>query len=237
MQPQSPSESPNAAPLFEVRLAGPTPATLGESPLWHVGEQCLYYVDIAERQVLRLGPANGALRRWQLASEPGCIALIEGGGLLVAQREGLGRLDPVSGALTPLAPAPYDSGKQRFNDGKPDVQGRFWVGTIDDARAPESALYRYAEVGFSIMAGGIVASNGLAWSPDQRWLYWSDTKAHEVYRLAFDPVTGSVGERQVFARFAPRASGQSLEDYGGRPDGAAVDVEGCYWVAMFEGQR
>lgn len=220
-----------------IECASPHRATLGESPLWHEPEQCLYYVDIAERQVWRLDPASGATTHWQLDSQPGCIARLESGGLLVAQRNGLWRLDPASGRHTPLAPAPYDDARQRFNDGKPDAQGRFWVGTIDDARAPEAALYRFADGRFQTMGRGIVTSNGLAWSPDQRRLYWSDTKAHEIYQLDFDPAAGTVGERRLFARFAPRAPEQALDDYGGRPDGAAVDAEGCYWVAMFEGQR
>jgi sugar lactone lactonase YvrE len=220
-----------------IECAGPHQATLGESPLWHEHEQCLYYVDIAERQVLRLDPLSGARQCWQLDSEPGCIARLEGGGLLVARRDGLWRLDTGTGAQTQIAQAPYDSARQRFNDGKPDAQGRFWVGTIDDARAPESALYCFAGGAFQNMAGGIVTSNGLAWSPDQRRLYWSDTKAHEIYQLDFDAAKGTLANKRLFADFAPRAAGQSLEDYGGRPDGAAVDVEGCYWVAMFEGQR
>jgi len=226
--------------LFQIELAGAEPATLGESPLWHEQEQALYYVDIAERQVLRLHPASNELRRWQLDSEPGCIALIaaeEGGGLAVAQRNGLWRLDTESGAHTPLAAAPFDAARQRFNDGKPDAQGRFWVGTIDDARQAHAGLYRYAAGEFASMAEGIVTSNGLAWSPDQSRMYWSDTKAHEIYVFAFDALTGRLGERRVFARFPVRAPEQALADYGGRPDGAAVDVEGCYWVAMFEGQR
>lgn len=220
-----------------IECAGPHQATLGESPLWHEQEQCLYYVDIAQRQVLRLDPLSAALQRWQLDSEPGCIAQLEGGGLLVARRDGLWRLDTGTGAQTQIVVAPYDSARQRFNDGKPDAQGRFWVGTIDDARAPESALYRFANGKFQRMAGGIVTSNGLAWSPDQRRLYWSDTKAHEIYQLDFDAANGALSNRRLFAGFAPRAAGASLDEYGGRPDGAAVDVEGCYWVAMFEGQR
>lgn len=222
--------------LYEVERAGPTPATLGESPLWHPAEQCLYYIDIPERQVLRLDPASGDLRRWQLDSEPGCIALTEGG-LLVAQRNGLWRLNTATGAHTLLAPAPFDSARQRFNDGKPDAQGRFWIGTIDDARLAEAGLYCFAGGVMAQKAGGIVTSNGLAWSLDHTRLYWSDTKAHEIYKLAFDQATGRIGEREIFAKFAPRVPGQSLSDYGGRPDGAAVDSEGCYWVAMFEGQR
>lgn len=234
------------APLFQIELAGTTPASLGESPLWHEPEQALYYVDIVQRQVLRLHPASAELRRWQLDSEPGCIALIDEGrvaadprgpSLLVAQRNGLWRLDTASGEYTQVAGAPFDEARQRFNDGKPDAQGRFWVGTIDDARHPDAGLYRYAEGEFASLAQGIVTSNGLAWSPDQRRLYWSDTKAHEIYVLNFDPETGRLGERRLFKRFAQRTPGQALTDYGGRPDGAAVDLEGCYWVAMYEGQR
>lgn len=227
-------------PPYEVHPAGPAAAQLGESPLWSVAEQCLYYVDIGARQVLRLDPASGALRHWPLDSEPGCIALLDardGGGLLVAQRNGLWKLDTATGAHEPIAPAPFDGARQRFNDGKPDAAGRFWIGTIDDARAPAAALWRYAGGGFAAMAGGITTSNGLAWSPDGRTMYWSDTKAHEIYAFDFDAATGALGERRVFASFAPREAGQSLDSYGGRPDGAAVDVEGCYWVAMYEGRR
>ena len=79
--------------------------------------------------------------------------------------------------------------------------------------------------------------NGLAWSPDAQTMYWSDTKAHVIYAANHDPVAGTLSGRRVFHQFAARAPGQALVTYGGRPDGAAVDVHGCYWVAMYEGQR
>ncbi|HEY1090979.1 MAG TPA: SMP-30/gluconolactonase/LRE family protein [Burkholderiaceae bacterium] len=215
-----------------IEPASPERALLGESPLWSAEEQCLYYVDIGAKQVRRLGGPT-----WQLQSQPGCIALIEGGGLLVATRLGLFKLDPQTGALQALAEPPYDPAAQRFNDGKPDANGRLWVGTIDDARQPMAALYRYEKGVFERMAEGITTSNGLSWSPDQRTLYWSDTKAHAIYAFDFDPATGAITGRRVFHAFAPRAAGQSLDDYGGRPDGATVDAEGCLWVAMYEGRR
>jgi sugar lactone lactonase YvrE len=68
-------------------------------------------------------------------------------------------------------------------------------------------------------------------------LYWSDTKAHAIYAFDFDVATGTLSRRRVFATFALKQAGQDLDAYGGRPDGAAVDAEGCYWVALFEGQR
>jgi len=222
--------------LYDPELAGPAVTTLGESPLWHPQEQCLYYVDIAERQVLCLPQIGAQPQRWVLPAEPACLAALEGGGLLIAARDGLWRLDTRSGALSFVASPPYDPALQRFNDGKPDALGRLWVGTIDDRRRPDSALWRFDGAGFASLAEGITTSNGLAWSPDQRTLYCSDTRAHQVYAYDFDLSSGTLGERRVFAEFAPRAADQPLQSYGGRPDGAAVDAEGCYWVAMFEGQ-
>lgn len=228
---------PSTSPTSALQLASPALCGLGESPLWSVQEQCLYSIDIAERQVLRLRPESGELQRWSLREEPGCIALIEGGGLLVAQRDGLWRLDVRSGELQHVAAAPYDPARQRFNDGRVDAAGRFWVGTLDDAREAHAHLYRFEAGVFEPMAGGIANSNGLAWSPDQRVLYWADTKGHQIWAYDFDLAQGRLGQRRLFAAFEPRAAGQALETYLGRPDGAAVDEQGCYWVAMYEGQR
>jgi sugar lactone lactonase YvrE len=161
-----------------------------------------------------------------------------GGHLLLAMRDGLWRFDPRDGSRFGLASAPYDPARERFNDGKADLRGRFWVGTIYEPRdPPNAALYRWSGGALTQMQGGITVSNGLAWSPDGRTLYWSDTKAHTVFALDADPDTGEVSSRRIHAQFPPKLPGQDLRLYGGRPDGAAVDVEGCYWVAMFEGQR
>jgi sugar lactone lactonase YvrE len=211
---------------------------LGESPLWHPREQCLYWCDIPGRQLMRWEPDCGELRHWDLPSEPACCVPALSGGLLVARRDGVWHFDPSTGLSERCALPPYDAAEQRFNDGKCDPQGRFWIGTIHEPRdRPAAALYRLGPDGLTRQAGGITTSNGLAWSPDGRTLYWSDTKAHTVFALDFDGSSGGLSRQRVFARFEPRAEGAPLETYGGRPDGAAVDSLGRYWVAMFEGQR
>lgn len=217
-----------------------TPASLlGESPLWHPAEQVLYWTDIPGRAVHRYDPASGQHRQWAFETEVGSLAPLREGGLLLARRNGLWRFDPASGKSHFAVAAPYDVQHERFNDGKCDSQGRFWVGTIYEPREPAlAALYCHdAARGLRRMAGDITVGNGLGWSPDGRTLYYSDTKAHTVYVHDFDATSGDIGARRVFARFSPKQSGQDLDTYGGRPDGAAVDVAGNYWCAMFEGQR
>ncbi|PXW94572.1 sugar lactone lactonase YvrE [Sphaerotilus hippei] len=215
------------------------PCLLGESPMWHPQEQVLYWCDIPARRLHRLDPVTGESGRWEFAVEPACCAPALGGGLVLGMRDGLWWFDPVTSKRSRLARAPYDPATERFNDGKCDPQGRMWVGTIYEPRdPPRAALYRWSrERGLDRMAGDITVSNGLAWSPDGATLYWSDTKAHEISALDFQSQDGSLSRRRMFASFPKRDAALPLEAYGGRPDGAAVDVEGCYWVAMFEGQR
>lgn len=212
------------------------PSLLGESPLWHPTEAALYWCDIAGRCVNRW--KDGVHDAWRVDSEPACCAPLLTGGLLLAMRSGLWRFDTASGTCTRLAEPPYDPAVQRFNDGKADPQGRFWVGTIHEPRDRAAAsLYRFAGNGLELMAGDATVANGLAWSADGTTLYWADTTSHTVHAFDHDPSGGRPTRRRVFASFPLKTPGQDLATYGGRPDGAAVDSEGCYWVAMFEGAR
>jgi sugar lactone lactonase YvrE len=220
-------------------LPGVPPSVLGESPLWHPVDQVLYWCDIPGHALHRYDPHRGAHTRWPFDTDVACCAPLMDGGLLLALRSGLVRFDPATGRhRTLLARPPYDPASERFNDGKVDPQGRFWVGTIYEPRdPPNAALYRWAGGTLDRMAEGVTVSNGLAWSPDARTMYWSDTKAHVTYALDFEASTGGITNRRAFARFPAKTPAQDLATYGGRPDGAAVDAEAHYWVAMFEGKR
>jgi sugar lactone lactonase YvrE len=221
-----------------VRVAVTPASLLGESPMWHPGESALYWCDIPGRRLQRFVPGRGDLVHWDFDTEPACCAPALAGGLVLGMRDGLWHFDPASGTRRRLAEPPYDPAHERFNDGKCDPQGRFWVGTIYEPRDPALASLHCLDKGkLERRAADITVSNGLAWSPNGRTMYWSDTKAHAIYAFDFEPVDGSLSGKRVFAHFAPKPADGSLAGYGGRPDGAAVDAEGAYWVAMFEGQR
>jgi sugar lactone lactonase YvrE len=214
------------------------PALLGESPAWLPEQGTLVWCDIPGHKLHRWLAASGQHDAWTFDTDVASCAPMPGGQILLALRSGLVRFDPASGRHEALVAAPYDTAVQRFNDGKADPQGRFWVGTLNEPREPaRSSLYRWSAPKLTRMAGDISVSNGLAWSPDGRTMYWSDTHAHTIFAFDFDGADGSLSNRRVFAQFPKKVAGQDLATYGGRPDGAAVDVEGGYWVAMYEGQR
>jgi sugar lactone lactonase YvrE len=207
-------------------------AELGECPLWSAEEQALYFVDIKGRALHRYDPETGEHRAVAMPEEIGCIGFRKGGGFIAGFRSGLWLLDAGGNREAKLADNPEDQRASRFNDGRVDPAGRFLAGTIDEPKDGARAhLYRYDRRGLAALAGGLLTSNGVAFSPDGRVLYHSDTPTFTIWRYAYDPATGEASDKKVFARLKPS------EIDRGRPDGAAVDRDGCYWTALFEGGR
>lgn len=198
--------------------------------------------------------ALGAVQAWPMPSEPGCIAPAASGGLVIALRHGVFRARTWGGPLEPLATLPYDPAVLRANDGKCDPLGRFWVGTIDEKKTHRSAALfcidartggNAAAPVVQRMAGDALTGNGLAWSPDARTLYWADTSSNVVHAWDWDAQANVLAAHRHFLQCPPKPAGWTFDAapeegqaaYGGRPDGAAVDEEGNYWVAMYEGAR
>ncbi len=212
-----------------------TTAQLGECPRWDEVEKKLYWVDILAPAIHVFSPGTGQQLTLPVAENIGCFSLVKDGGdakFIAGMRSGIWLLDADGKQLRKLADNPEDQAHSRFNDGRCDSQGRFWAGTLDEPKAGGKAhLYRFDASGLKAMDGGLLTSNGAAFSPDQRWMYHSDTPKFTIYRHAYDDVTGTLGEREDWVRFTPTESDR------GRPDGAAVDSQGYYWSALYEGGR
>jgi sugar lactone lactonase YvrE len=205
---------------------------LGESPVWSVEQQRLFFVDIPGRRLHKFDPVTQAHEAFDVPEDIGCIAPAKAGGFIAGLRSGLWLLNATAQPIRQLAANPEDTQKSRFNDGRVDPAGGYVAGTIDETKSASSAtLYRFDGRALVEIEKGLLTSNGVAFSPDGRTLYHSDTPRFVVYSRDFDPATGTVGARRVFAQLTP------TETDRGRPDGAAVDVEGCYWSALFEGGR
>ena len=222
------------------------PSELGESPFWHPQEKCLYWCDIMGLAVHAWNPATGEHRQWALPSEPGCCAPAQAGQLVIGLRDGFYLLNTASGTVNCLARLPaaqHDTTRMRLNDGRCDTAGRFWAGSVVTPRtAPDAALWRLqaGPDGYTVqrMAGDNFTANGLAFSPDNKTMYWANTPEHRIDRFDFDVATGAITHRAPWVQFERKTEdqpGQSTQPYGGRPDGASVDVQGNYWVAMYEG--
>ena len=224
--------APSLAQLHPTRVGTQTDL-LGECPLWDERLQCLWWVDIRAPALRRWDAAHQALHTWPMPELVGSIALTDRDGVvLVALRSRLALFDTngdtTSERFETLVEArlPQD---HRFNDGRCDRQGRFWVGTMHHlTRAPEGSLFRLDAQGYSkVIADGIAIPNSLAFSPDGRTMYFADSLQHRIDAFDYDPASGRRGAARALAAIEPPAF----------PDGSCVDAEGCLWSAQFHNAR
>ncbi|MGE0803487.1 MAG: SMP-30/gluconolactonase/LRE family protein [Lautropia sp.] len=205
---------------------------LGECPVWNDRDQSLYWVDCIGARLSSITPADGRVRSWKLPEFPGSFAFRDDAGLVMALRRGLALVSLGDGtaACTRLDADGFDPDVQRFNDGACDRRGRFWAGTFDRRLAePIGSLYRLSrDHSARRMDTGIMMSNGIAWSPDDRTMYYTDSRPGRIYAYDFDPDDGAIGNRRVFLDYAGSRS---------RPDGCAIDSAGGLWVAEVDGSR
>lgn len=204
----------------------------GESPVWNHAEQALYWVDIGAGLLHRWRPGDGQHTSWRAQQPLACIARHAEGGWLGGMQDGVYRLAPGSDqvlAVDRCAPVGHARDGMRFNDGRCDRQGRFWAGTmLEDMSqaAPVGALYRLTgkQGGWRLdrVLDDLMVPNGMAFSPDGRIMYLSDSHPQRqcVWAFDYDVDAGVPHGRRLFI---PKLA-------GGRPDGAAVDAEGCYWI-------
>jgi sugar lactone lactonase YvrE len=205
---------------------------LGETPIWSVEEQALYWVDVKNPMIHRLLPATGARKSWTIETEIGSIGFGPPGKLICGLRTGFALFDLATGKHEVLAD-PEGKGRlnpNRLNDGKVDPAGRYWCGSMQDpGHGPVGTLYRLdtdrTVHGFE---SDIRIPNGLAWSPDGRRMYFCDSLSRRMQVFDYDPATGERANGRVFF---------TVPEDQGVPDGATVDAEGCLWNAHIFGGR
>lgn len=216
---------------LQAELALEVQAELGEGPVWDDRDGSLLFVDIEGEVVHRFTPGSGAHVTFATGAHVGSVGLRRDGGLVLALVDGFARSGPHGEELASIPGFSTDRRVVRFNDGEVDPWGGFVAGTMDwRFTKPLGSLYRLApDGGVTTLLTGVTISNGLAWTVDRRTLYYVDTPTLGVDVFDVDPDDGTISGRR-------RAIVVDESEHG-RPDGIALDVEGCLWVACYGGAR
>ncbi len=211
----------------------PAGNTLGEGIQWHAGSG-LWWTDIQQALLMHLPVGSDNAVTVPMPERVGSFALIDGDdrNMLCAFETGIGIAARSGGDVDWLYRPETLRPGLRFNDGRVDRQGRFWAGTmVEDAAlaaAGTGALYCLDSNGAAHMRhGGVAISNGLAWSPDGRTMYFADSPKRTIMAFDFDVDSGAIGRPRLFA---------TTPD-GAYPDGATVDADGCLWSAQWGASR
>jgi sugar lactone lactonase YvrE len=202
-------------------------AQIGEGPVWDARTQRLYWVDIVGQELHVFNPSDGTTRTHACPDIVTSVSPRAAGGVLLTLRRSFALFDEATGRIDTIADVEPDMPGNRFNDGKTDRRGRHWAGTMGDVdwNHPIGNLYRFGPDRHPVrMASQIRCSNGIAWSPDDRTMYFCESFAYVIHAYDFDAVSGEIDNRRTFAT-VDAASGSF-------PDGITVDADGFLWCAQ-----
>jgi sugar lactone lactonase YvrE len=220
-------ETIHAEDDLQAELVLDAKTMLGEGSIWQPSEDKLYWVDIEGKTLHIYDPATKSDKVWPVGSRIGTVVPVKGGGALVALQNGIHFMDTKTGKLT-FINDPLKDTSLRFNDGKCDPAGRFWVGTLAlDSRRRGAVLYRFdKDKSIHRMLDSVSISNGIVWTKDKKTMYYNDTPTGTIQGFDYDDKTGGITNRRVVVRI-PRGTGS--------PDGMTIDAEDNLWVALWGG--
>ena len=200
---------------------------LGEGPVWHPEQHCLYWVDIEKKHIYRYWARTGESEKYSLGIAVTALGFRSSGGFIAATSQGFAYLDLESLRLQFILNPEADRKAARMNDGAVDPNGCFWAGTM--SQEPHSALYRLDQFcRLEKMIPGIRVSNGIGWSPDATKMYFTDSPRRIIYKYDFDRLSSDITNPKTFTE---------IPNDEGFPDGLTVDTEGCVWSARWGGGK
>lgn len=216
--------------LYQPELIMDAKATLGEGPSWDQEKNLLYWVDILGKKIHIFDPKSKSNNTIEVDHYVGAAVPKKSGGLMLALQNGFYSMNLDSQQLTPIVDPEEHLLNNRFNDGKCDVSGRFWAGTmaLDDSFGAGSLYCLEVTNTVKTKVEKVTTSNGITWSPDNKTMYYTDTPTNQIVAFDFDIESGSINNKRVVVNI-PREMGY--------PDGMTSDIEGMLWIAHWEGSQ
>lgn len=212
-----------------MEIISPHSGDLYEGPIWHPEEKVLYWVDILAGTIHRLDINRQIYLEIKLKEYVSAISPKVSGGLIAASGKGIYSVS-LDGTVKEIYIVKDWDSRNRFNDGKCDALGRFWIGTMNlEEKYPTGSLYVLdTNVKFIQVLDNVTISNGLAWNDDNTKFYYIDSPTKKIFSFDFDLEKGKINNRKVAV---------DLSNQNGVPDGMSIDSKGNLWVAMFGGGK
>lgn len=208
----------------------PVQNELGEGVIWDAIQGAVWWTDIEKSTIYRYELAKQSLQKWRTPERLGCFALVKDNDYLIAGFEsGFAYFNPETNYIEWLHKVEQDTPHTRLNDGRVDRQGRFWAGSMAEGGSESiGSLYCFDEqLQCDAKISGIAISNSLCWSPDSKYLYFTDTPTERIDRYDFNPQTAALSNRSTFA----------TTEAGISPDGSTIDADGYLWNAQWGGSQ
>ena len=213
---------------MKVRSLFPSQCILGESPLWHPEIKCCYWVDIERGILYEYNWLLQTTRKWDFKGRLSLVRQGKNHELILALRTAIVKFDLESEQLSPLVEIELSTSGNRCNDGACDSLGRLWIGTMNLQQKKESGALYMVDNNLKVRkkVSNTSVSNGIAWSLDNKHLFYIDSPTRVVQSFTFNENSGEIiFEKNVI----------EVPEELGTPDGMAIDEEGMLWIAHWGG--
>jgi sugar lactone lactonase YvrE len=215
--------------MNDIELVYDAKVALGEGPSWDAANQLLYWVDILSQKLYIYDPRSNESRAIHTGQLIGAVVPRKEGGVVLAMQNGFYTLDLDTEQLTPIIDPEQDQPTNRFNDGKCDANGRFWAGTMNlNESEPTGSLYCMEEGHVRKVLSDVTISNGIAWTKDNKTMYYIDTPTKQVVAFDFDLQHATLSNKRTVV---------TIPEGEGFPDGMNIDDEDMIWVAHWDGYQ
>ena len=214
-----------------------TETILGEGPIWDDRNNKIYWVDILGKQIYSADITSKSVEKVSTGEKVGCMALTEEDRIIAGLETGFYFIDMETGNREKIIDPEPLVPENRINDGKCDPNGRFWAGTsleildseykVNEEYIPKGALYCMSgDYKIEKKISNVTISNGIAWSMDNKTMYYIDTPTKRVDAFDYNLKTGDIKNVRTVV---------NIPDGMGAPDGMSIDEEGMLWICLWEG--
>jgi len=202
---------------------------LGEGPVWDAASNIILWLDIVKGEIHQFNISTKQHSTFETGEMVGCIAPRENGGFIAGLENGIAFIDTIKNTVHHII-NPEEGLENRFNDGKCDAAGRFWVGTMSKSEEENKGSLYVMETDLSLKKKieNVTISNGIAWSLDSKQMYYIDTPTNYVFAFDFDIENGELTNQRVAV---------DITHEQGFADGMTIDEEGMLWIAFYGGWR
>lgn len=202
---------------------------LGEGPVWDHRNHVLYWVDILKGHIQAYDYHHDVNTIYEMGEFVGAVVPTSDQNLIVALQNSIAIFHPGSSELKSLYEPEPGLVTNRFNDGKCDPGGRFWIGSTQiDHKDPTGVLYCVESSSCTRKLDNLLISNGITWSLDNTTMYFIDSPTHKVQAFDYHLESADIRYRKDALVFDPEE---------GIPDGMCIDVEGNLWIAFYGGGK
>lgn len=212
----------------EVTLAYKTNAELGEGAIWNYKTQELYWIDIEGKSLNIYNPETNKNSSLETPTRIGTVVPKNEDTVLIALEDGVYNMNLKTGKTSLFVDMTVPLKGRRFNDGKCDPAGRFWVGSMHmQQKTGEASLYTFDAYGNTeIKKDSVTISNGIVWTADKKTMYYIDTPTAQIKAFDYDNSTGAISNERIAV---------TVSENLGFPDGMTIDSEDMVWVGMWNG--